>query len=121
MIAILVVYLLFRIFKWILAKRVRIIGVFLLLVCLAAGVTINKLFFVKMKFIQSQVYPDLYLIKNPDKDKDIVRQAIKEFILQQKHSQLVPENGASKKIQFYEYTTGDWGENGTAYFLEHKE
>lgn len=114
-------YLLFRVSKWIFNKRVRVIRAFILLVCTASVLTINKLFFVKMEVIQSKIYPNVYLIKNLDEDSSKVRQAIKEISLQQMNNLFITDDETSNKIQFYEYTTGDWGENGTAYFLEHKE
>jgi len=72
-----------------------------------------------MEFIQSNVYPDLYLIKNLVKDKSIVDQAIREKVMQEMTYTL----GEKKLItvRFYEYNKGDWGERGTAYFIDHKE
>jgi len=119
-------FLLLKIFKWVFQKKVRMIGLLILLVCIAVSITTYTLFFVKMELIQSKVYPNLYLIKNPVKDKKIVNKAIEEKITQRMNTQLTGKNKESKDKQlstlsFYEYSKGDWGESGTAYFIEHKE
>ncbi|WP_299260236.1 hypothetical protein [uncultured Aquimarina sp.] len=78
-----------------------------------------------MEFIKSEVYPDLYLIKNPVKDKDYINKAIKEKVIELSVNQFkdnkVSEEILSYTLRFYEYSKGDWGENGTAYFIEHQE
>lgn len=119
-------FLLFKTLKWVFTKKVRVVGMLLVLVFTVAGITINKLFFVKMEFIQSKVYPNLYLVKNPVENKKIVNKAIKEKVIQKMNHQFADENEKSNDQQpftlsFYKYSKGDWGENGTAYFIEHKE
>ena len=118
-------WLLTKILKWIFIKKERVISMLLLLASIVVSLTIHQLFFVKMEFIQSKVYADLYLIKHPVKNKDSLYKAIKEKVVQLTNNQF-KENEISKEIQlytlrFYEYSKGDWGENGTVYFLDHKE
>jgi hypothetical protein len=51
------------------------------LVALAVGISglgIHHLFFKNMHFIQSDVYPDLYLVKYPVQDQAILHQVICE-------------------------------------------
>lgn len=81
-----------------------------------------------MQFVQSSVYPNLYLVKYPDKDYTKVQEAIKVKItehLKTEHKLGKPlaytnENG----IYFYELggrTFGFIGDAGTGYFLDHEE
>lgn len=81
-----------------------------------------------MRFIQSEVYPNLYLVKYPDKDYSEVEKAIKEKIrehLKTEHTTGKPlaytdENG----IYFYELggrIFGFLGDAGTGYFIDHEE
>lgn len=92
-----------------------------LLIGIVVSIIIYRQFFVKMEFVQSKVYTDLYLIKNQVKDKDIVNKAIKEKVLQQVNQYKTSKEKQPQTLRFYEYSKGDWGENGTAYFIEHKE
>ncbi|WP_418498933.1 hypothetical protein [Flagellimonas sp.] len=96
------------------------------LVVLVVGV--NHIFFKKMQFIQSKVYPDLYLIKNPLENRNGLDISIKEFVLEHVDQRLGNQKveGASNYIfRFYKYSKS-WGINlfadaGTAYFLENEE
>ncbi|RRQ49574.1 hypothetical protein DZC72_02940 [Maribacter algicola] len=115
-------------FKWTLKSKRR---VQVALVVLAFGgmvLGINHFFFKNMRFIQSEVYSNLYLVKYPDKDYIKVQSAIKEKIKEHfktEHKTGKPlayknENG----IYFYElggFTFGFIGEAGTGYFLDHEE
>ncbi|WP_280935988.1 hypothetical protein [Aquimarina sp. 2201CG14-23] len=78
-----------------------------------------------MEFIQSKIYPDLYLIRNPVKDKDSLNKSIKDKVIQLSNNQFkskdIPREIQSYTLRFYEYNKGDWGEYGTPYFIEHKE
>ena len=118
----------FRLFKWTLKskRRVRVALVVLAVGGIALG--INHFFFKNMRFIQSDVYPNLYLVKYPDKEYSKVQKAIQEKIkehLQTEHKIGKPlayrnENG----IYFYElggFTFGFIGEAGTGYFIDHEE
>ena len=35
-----------------------------------------------MEFIQSQVYPNLYFVKNPDENTNVLNKAVKEMVIQ---------------------------------------
>ena len=81
-----------------------------------------------MRFIQSNVYPNLYLVKYPDKDYSVVQNAIQEKIkehLQTEHKTGKPLSYTGENcIHFYEYggnTFGFIGEAGTGYFIDHEE
>lgn len=113
-------WLFFKIIKWAFRKRLRVIGLLIVLASIIIGIMINELFFVKMEFMQSKIYPDLYLIKKPVKNKDSLNKAIKEKVVQLTKNQKTKEMQAYN-LRFYEYNKGDWGENGTAYFLDHEE
>ena len=121
-------YLGFRLFKWIFREKIRVLTFFALTTILGLGTVVNAIFFKKMEFIQSNVYPNLYLVKYPDKDKTILNQAIREKIIDHlgnrysegKKLAYDGENG----IYFYEYggrTFGFIGEAGTSYFIDHEE
>jgi hypothetical protein len=94
------------------------------------GILINTLFFKKMEFIQSKVYPHLYLIKNPISDNDSLNSIIKNMVVQKMDSQLLAHKEKSItelnfNINFYKYYKG-WGSNpfgeaGTAHFIENRE
>lgn len=135
---IIVLFFLFKIFKWIFQKKARMVGVLILFVIIGTGITIDKLFFTKMEFIQSQVYPDLYIIKNPSEDKNVLQKAIKNIVLDKTKSQidtiflqktkkqsshLIAD--VAYRIDFYEYTKGSFfipfNGSGTSYFIEHEE
>ncbi len=110
-------FLLFKIIGWIVRKKVRIVWMFSFLGTLGIGMTINTLFFVKMEFIQSEVYPDLYIIKNPVKERSTLNNIIKEKVFRT----ISVENKKSNTLRFYEYHKGDFGESGTVYFIKNKE
>lgn len=114
--------------KWTLRKKIRVQAMAVLLVMGILGLVVNHFFFKNMRFIQSNVYPNLYLVKYPDKDYSVVQNAIREKIkehLQTEHKtgkaiSYTGENG----IHFYEYggtTFGFIGEAGTGYFIDHEE
>ncbi|KAB7531170.1 hypothetical protein F8C76_06655 [Flagellimonas olearia] len=90
---------------------------------------VNNVFFKKMHFIPSKVYPDLYLVKYPIKDKKELNAAIKEYVIEQvnKSNESVSTLKAASNysLRFYQYSKS-WGINlfadaGTAYFLENEE
>ncbi len=118
-------YLVFKTLKWVFQKRIRCIWMLFLVVGVVASIPVYKLFFVKMEFVQSKVYPDLYFIKNPISNKDSINKIIKEKVIQLSNNQFkskeIPKKPQAYTLRFYEYSKGDWGENGTAYFVEHKE
>ncbi len=91
-------------------------------------ITINQLFFVKMEFIQSQVYPNLYLVKHLEKDQGLVHQAIKQKIAEHLKTEYKTGKPLAYKtengIYFYElggFTLGFIAEAGTGYFIDQEE
>ncbi len=117
------IYIIFKIIKWILNNRMRRIYAFAFVVVLLLSGLIHEVFFEKMEFIQSKVYPNLYLIKNPIDDRDSINKIIKNKILQEVNNQFVvnKSNVDDNRIRFYEYTSA-WGfSNGTKHFIENEE
>jgi hypothetical protein len=95
-----------------------------------------------MKFIQSKVYPNLYLIKNEITERDSLHQLIKKLVVKRMNSDFIgkedqyksknndsPESSSSTdssySLDFYTYFkawgTNPLGEAGTAHFIENKE
>ncbi len=133
-------YLLFRLLKWIFTnEKRRVLALSLVGFCFIT-LLINNLFFKKMEFIQSKVYPHLYLIKNPISDKDSLKKIIKAMVIQKMNTEFIGNEEkyktrydfAEKEVieldygfGFYEYYKG-WGSNpigeaGTAHFIDNKE
>ncbi len=123
------VYLVFKLIKWIAEKRKRKA---VALVIVSVGIiilTVNHFFFKKMHFIQSKVYNNLYLIKYPEKDQNILQQAIREKI--KEHLNTSHKTGkklaytGDNGIFFYEYHKhfpfALFQDAGTYYFIEHEE
>jgi hypothetical protein len=120
--------LVFRLLKWTLKGKKRIQIALAVLVFGATGLVIHHFFFKNMRFIQSQVYPNLYLVKYPDKDYSRVERAIQEKIkehLKTEHTTGKPLlYSGEKAIYFYEYggmSFGFLGDAGTGYFIDHEE
>lgn len=81
-----------------------------------------------MEFIQSNVYSNLYIVKNPLKDNDKRNKAIVEKIkehLKTKHQQTKELSYSETKcIYFYEYVGMFFSfltQAGTEYFIDHEE
>ncbi|WP_297335029.1 hypothetical protein [Algoriphagus sp.] len=117
-----------RLFRWTLKSQRRIQGLLIILVASGIGMGIHHFFFKNMRFIQSEVYPNLYLVKYPDKDYSVVEDAIKEKIKEHLSSEYKTGKPLSytgeKAIYFYELggmTFGFLGEAGTGYFIDHEE
>ncbi|WP_136666930.1 hypothetical protein [Flavobacterium sp. H122] len=95
-----------------------------------------------MEFIQSKVYPDLYLVKNPIYNRDSLHEAIKKMVIQKVNNEFTGNENKYKSkyeysssspsgtdlyycLSFYEYSKG-WGTNpfgeaGTQHFIDHEE
>ena len=133
-------YQLFKLVVWISKKKIRIQRASTLLGVFILGMIINQVFFTKMEFIQSNVYPNLYLVKNPIEDKDSIRSAMKELVLEQANKNFIGQEAQYKRkgkhfrepelvigydISFYAYYkswgTIPFGEAGTAHFIENEE
>lgn len=122
------IFTVFKIIKWTLKEKIRIIGVFSIICILVFASAIKKMFFTNMEFIQSNVYSNLYIVENPIKDKEVQNKAIVEKIkehLKTKHKQTKELSYSdTKSIYFYEdggSTFGFVGEAGTSYFIDHEE
>jgi ABC-type multidrug transport system fused ATPase/permease subunit len=116
-------YIIFKIFKWILNNKLRRIYAFTFVVVLLLSGLIHKVFFEKMEFIQSKVYPNLYLVKHPINDRDSLNKIIKNKILHEVNNPFIGNKNSNNenRIRFYEYTTA-WGfSNGTRHFIENEE
>lgn len=118
----------FRLFNWTLKSKRRIQIVTVVISVSLVIIGIHHFFFKNMQFVQSSVYPNLYLVKYPDKDYTKVQEAIKVRItkhLKTEHKLAKPlaytnENG----IYFYELggrNFGFIGDAGTGYFIDHEE
>jgi hypothetical protein len=131
-------YLIFKILKWLLKEQIRIKWALSLIVILVVFNLVNILFFTKIEFIPSKAIPNLYIIKNPIKNKDSLHSLIKKMVLEKVNSQAVNQIDKYKKvnpndssvtlrytIDFYEYYKGSvfipFGDAGTHYFIENEE
>lgn len=123
-------YQLFRLTKWVFKKKTRIKWATGLVGVMVLVTLINHLFFKKMEFIQSKVYPNLYLIKYPVKDKDSLHSFIKKMLLEKVKNINDLSEGSIIELQygldFYEYYTGTpffvpFGEAGTTHFIDNEE
>lgn len=118
-----ILFLVYKIIKWTIAKKSRAFCVFSSLCIIVLVVTIYQAFFVKMKFIQSKVYPDLYLVKHPIEDKRTLHKAIKRFVIQRlKNIDVITPDYS---LRFYEYYKNRnpllFSDAGTAYFIDNEE
>ncbi len=130
-ILIICLYQLFKLIKWTIKKKKRMKWASGLVGVIALAVLVNHLFFKKMEFIQSKVYPDLYLIKYPIKDKDSLHKIIAKMVFHKvsNHFKTPSKNTTAivpYRIRFYEYYSGTpffvpFGEAGTTHFIENKE
>jgi len=112
--------------KWIFHTKARAIGVSLSLLTVVVSFTIYQLFFVKLEFIQSKVYPDLYLVKNFPEDRSVLNQSIKDFVMKsikvQTKNQYLDLNTSLRFYQYYKsYNPLVFGDSGTAYFIDNEE
>lgn len=123
--AIIGLYFLFKTLQWVFKKKIRIIGLFIVSGSFLVGITVYQQFFIKMEFVQSKVYPNLYLIQHPIKDDVMLHNSIKEKVKELLARQINVNDTILNKqpftLRFYAYNKGDWGESGTVYFLEHEE
>lgn len=121
-----IAYLLFVFVKWLLSNKTRRIWTASLLGVFIIATIVNTIFFKKMEFIPSEVYSDLYLIKNPIRDKAVLNTIIKNKVTQNINSQL---NGNEEQLKttmrFYKYFKGwgtiPFGKAGTAHFIKNEE
>ncbi|WP_442846136.1 hypothetical protein [Leeuwenhoekiella sp. H156] len=132
LILVLLLLLGYRLVRFILKNRIYTQIMLLLGIVALIAMLINQVFFQKMEFIPSRVYPDLYLIKNPVKDRNKLNTALTQFVLDHKNEKLAGASDSTGSamnteysLRFYRYTKS-WGINlfadaGTAYFIENEE
>ncbi len=128
------IFLLYKILKWILAKKERIISTLSTLLITIISITIHQVFFIKMEFIQSNVYPNLYLVKNEIKNRDSLNNIIKKRVVEKIELNFIA-NGKKytekthkapyAALAFYNYSKSSrlsvFQDYGTAYFIDHEE
>ncbi len=128
------IFLIYKIFKWILAKKERIISTLSILLITIISITIHQVFFIKMEFIQSNVYPNLYLVKNEIKNRDSLNSIIKKRVVEKIDLNFIA-NGKKytenthkapyAALAFYNYSKSSrlsvFQDYGTAYFIDHEE
>mgnify|MGYP000076286253 FL=1 len=90
-------YIIFKIFKWILNNKLRRIYAFTFVVVLLLSGLIHKVFFEKMEFIQSKVYPNLYLVKHPINDRDSLNKIIKNKILHEVNNPFIGNKNSNNE------------------------
>lgn len=118
-----------RLILWILNNKTRARVLYATLILGLIGLGIHHAFYKNMRFIQSEVYPNLYLVKYPDEDMGVLYQAIR----QQLATHLKSEFPASKTLAyekqstifFYQYykafPISVFQDEGTAYFIDNEE
>ncbi|MBT1062758.1 hypothetical protein KJY73_04185 [Bowmanella sp. Y26] len=118
-----------RLILWILKNKTRARVLYATLILGLIGLGVHNVFYKNMRFIQSEVYPNLYLVKYPDEDVDVLYQAIRQRVITHLKSEfpagktLAYEKETS--IFFYQYykafPISVFQDEGTAYFLENEE
>lgn len=89
------IWLFYKTLKWFFKRKTRFFWLSSLLVIGILGYTINQLFFIKMEFIQSNVYPNLYLVKNKVKNRDSLNNTIRKRVIKQINDDFIT-NGKQK-------------------------
>lgn len=72
----LLLYILFKVAKWTLKESTRTKWAISILTTLVLVFVVKRVFFTKMEFVQSNVYSNLYIVKNPEKEYSEVKNAI---------------------------------------------
>lgn len=129
-----ILFILYKALRWISINRIRVYTTLALLGILILTKTIHAVFFTKMEFIQSKVYPNLYLVKHPIKDRNSLNNIIKGRVLEMIDQNLInnqkvyTENTAEAPyatLAFYAYSKNSklsvFQDYGTAYFIENEE
>ena len=121
-------FAIFKIGKWTLKEKLRVKWAISIISVLVLALVIKRVFFTKMEFIQSNVYSNLYIVENPDKETEAVKNAIlnkiKEHLITKPKSGKKLTYSGGNAIYFYELggrTFGFLGEAGTSYFIDHEE
>lgn len=123
-------FLVFKLIKWTLANKRRFTMFSVLLAVCFIALIINNFFFRNMEFLPSKVYQNLYLVKNPVKDTNLLYQAIEQKIVEHMNAgnpigRNLTYSSSQPSIFFYEYSNNFafniFQDAGTAYFLENEE
>ena len=124
----LTIYTIYKFLRWIFLKPLRIKWFAILSFTIISCFIVKKVFFTYMEFIPSKIYSNLYIVKNPVKDREKLYQAILYKIKEHSNSKHLKGKKLSytreNAIYFYEYggrTFGFIGEAGTGYFIDHEE
>lgn len=128
------IWLFYKTLKWFFKRKTRFFWLSSLLVIGILGYTINQLFFIKMEFIQSNVYPNLYLVKNEIKNRDSLNNTIRKKVIKQINDDFITNGKRYTEnthkapyatLAFYSYSKSSrlsvFQDYGTAYFIDHKE
>lgn len=128
------IWLFYKTLKWFFKRKTRFFWLSSLLVIGTLGYTINQLFFIKMKLIQSNVYPNLYLVKNEIKNRDSLNNIIRKKVIKQINDDFITNGKRYTEnthkapyatLAFYSYSKSSrlsvFQDYGTAYFIDHKE
>ena len=126
--------------KWLFKKKERLVWLVAVLAVIFLGKVIGFLFFSDMEFVQSKVYNDLYLVKNPISNRDSLDTLIRKTVVRKMAEEFVGNENKYKwrdhhtsdnsfeynySLRYYEYYKGwgssPFGEAGTEHFLEHSE
>lgn len=132
-IGVLFFYFVYRVILWISKKKARIHWTLFLLGILVLAKLIDLAFFTKMEAIQSNVYKNLYLIKNSVNNRDSVDAFIKQISQQRMNSEFMGNEEKyryynrdssnvwlSYSLDFYNYNNNFFGSN-TAHFINYEE
>lgn len=122
-------YAIFKVIKWTSKDKIRVKWAISIISFLVFAFVVKRVFFTKMEFIQSNVYANLYIVENVEKDNSKVKKAILNKIKEHLKTEHKAENKLSYSnktdcIYFYEdggMTFGFFGEAGTSYFIDHEE
>ena len=127
-------FMLYKIIRWIVRKKIRVVWALSVLGMFVVTITINHFFFKKMEFIQSKVYPNLFLVKNQIKDRDSLNSIIKKMVSEKMDDDILVNGKRYSKntheapyatLVFYNYTKSFkfniFQDYGTAYFVENEE
>ena len=128
------IWLFYKTLKWFFKRKTRFFWLSSLLVIGILGYTINQLFFIKMEFIQSNVYPNLYLVKNEIKNRDSLNNTIRKRVIKQINDDFITNGKRYTEnthkapyatLAFYSYSKSSrlsvFQDYGTAYFIDHEE
>ncbi len=122
-------YAIFKVIKWTSKEKIRIKWAISIFTILILAFVVKRVFFTKMEFIQSNVYANLYIVENVEKDNSKVKKAILNKIKEHLKTEHKAKNKLSYSnktdcIYFYEdggMTFGFIGEAGTSHFIDHEE